>query len=360
MFYNKKEDYRTRKMHLFFILFFYATTVYGMLSGYNYKDDDFIQYANSFQESKSTCAVVHKNGELSGVLIAENLVITAAHGAVHMGKGSPQQTIIGLVALDAEDVYVIFDNKERIKVEKIYIDARYLMQDKAEYGKYDVAFFKLEKRVKKRKPITLAKKLCVDKNNASFVVISHGMSDQTSFLDFLYKKPYVRRAFALTEWSPFYVNMKSPGNVEFIRSLLYSSIFFDARKTYQENLGIDAENTLQRTMEALKKWYDQDRPPFALALPGTSGAPIFLNNHQELSLLGLVVAYAPIQQNTMLRSDTHQYLLMNPQAAVGNFQTIFCLLYKENVLENTHTHIMLELDPIVQKVLNLVEGVYSF
>lgn len=340
-------------MHLFFVIFFYVTTAYGMLSGFNYKDQDFIDYANKFKESDATCAVVDSKGELSGVLITDNLVITAAHGAVHMGRDS-QQTIIGLVALKADDVYVVFDNKERIKVETIYVDARYLTEDKAEYGKYDIAFLKLEKPVKKKRPIHLAKRLCIDKNNASFVVISHGMSDQTSFFDFLFKRKYIRRAFALTEWSPFYVQMKSTGNVEFIRSLLYSSIFFDARKTYQENLNIDAENTLQRTMEALRKWYEHDRPPFALALPGTSGAPIFLNDTENgLILVGLVVAYAPIQQNTILGKNAHQYLLMNPKVAVGNFQTIFCLLYKENVLDNTQDHISLELDPIVQKIIFL-------
>lgn len=340
---------------IIFTLFLCYDCAFGMIAGYNFKDKDFIKYANQFKESDAACAIVYPQGELSGVLIRNDLVITAAHGAVHMGPQIFSRNIFGFVTLKADNVYVIFNNSERVKVDKIYVDARYLTEDKAEYGKYDIAFLKLEKRVKKNAPVSLHAKICLSKNASSFVVVSHGMSDQRSFLDSIIGRSYKRRAFALLEWSAFYVQMRSIGNIDFKRSLLYSSIFFDARKTYVENLPLDADNTDQRTMDALRQWYNMDRPPYALALPGTSGSPIFLKNHDDsLTLIGLVVAYAPIRQNTVIKGDLHTYLLANPKAAIGKFQTIFCLLYKENVLENTDSNISFTLDPIVEKMLSQI------
>ncbi|CAO5675262.1 MAG: hypothetical protein NEHIOOID_00499 [Holosporales bacterium] len=340
-------------MIFLYILFASFNFAYGMIAGYTYQEKDFINYANQFKESDAACAIVYPQGELSGVLIRDDLVITAAHGAVNMGPQSFQKNIVGFVTLKADNVYVIFNNSERVKVDSVYVDGRYLTEDKAEYGKYDIAFLKLEKPVKKHKPVPLSPKICLSKQTASFVVVCHGMSDHRSFLDSIIGRSYKRRAFALLEWSAFYVHMRSLGNVDFNRSLLYSSIFFDARKTYVENLPIDADNTDQRTMEALRLWYEADRPPYALALPGTSGSPIFLKNtDQSLTLIGLVVAYAPIRQNTIIKGDLHTYLLTNPKAAIGKFQTIFCLLYKENVLENTQTHVSFTLDPIVVKILS--------
>lgn len=314
-----------------------------MVPGYNYTNDDFIKFADNFEESKSCCAIISRDArsELSGVLITKNLVATAAHGLTSLfGKKEIVQSGTGFIEVKLNETYVQFDEKKRFRVKSAYVDQRYLFEeDKAEFGKYDIAFLRLEYPVLDRPSIPLEENLDVPQD-PTFIVISHGTSDLSSFFDFLtFWKPgltFLKRAFSLVEWTPFVSPKTSNEDVKFIRTLLYSSIFFDARKTYRP-YDVDADPIHQRTMDAVLNWKKNDQPPFALSLPGTSGSPVFLKTKGKLNLIGLVVAYAPVNGQFLAPKGTSELdrILRNPKNAIGQYQTVLALFYKQNTLQNS-------------------------
>lgn len=324
-------------------IFLNVAPLFSMVPGYNYTNDDFIKFADNFEESKSCCAILSQDArsQLSGVLVTKNLVATAAHGLTPLFQRKEiVQTGTGFVEVRLNETYVQFDKTKRVRVKSAYVDQRYLFEeDKTEFGKYDIAFLRLEYPVLDRRSIPLEENLDVPKD-PTFIVISHGTSDLSSFWDYLtFWKPsvtFLKRAFSLLEWTPFVSSKISNEDVKFIRTLLYSSIFFDARKTYRP-YDINAAPIHQRTMDAIANWKNNGQSPFALSLPGTSGSPVFLKIEGKLHLIGLVVAYAPLNGQFSAPKGTSEldHILRNPKRAIGQYQTVLALFYKQNTLQNS-------------------------
>ncbi|PIZ32372.1 MAG: hypothetical protein COY39_05720 [Alphaproteobacteria bacterium CG_4_10_14_0_8_um_filter_37_21] len=349
-------------MLYFLILIFSLSALHAMVPGHNFTDDDFIQYAKKIPEAKSCCLIYSQDSQsqFSGVLIAPNVIATAAHGLVSILANNPPQLVRnGFVSVPLHNTYAQFDEGKSYRVHSAYIDQRYLDGDHALASRYDIAFITLERPILDRASIPLLPELDMPQD-VTFTVVSHGISDLQSFWDVLkfWKPPitFLKRAYDLLEWTPVSSPRILGEDIQLIRTLAYSSIFFDARKTYRPYTVYD-KSTFQRTMNAVYKWQKNGRPPFALALPGTSGAPVFARIHNTLYLAGVIVAYAPIKGNFLAPHGTSELkrILHNPKAAIGEYHTIFALFYKENTttksaLKDGTTFVI---DPNVKKILGM-------
>ncbi|HCU07352.1 MAG TPA: hypothetical protein DIC42_07260 [Holosporales bacterium] len=334
----------------------------AMAPGYNFTNDDFIEYAKKIPEARSCCLIYSQDSQaqLSGVLIAPHIIATAAHGLTSILSNKPSRLVQkGFVSVPLQNSFVQFDKNTAYRANFAYIDARYLDGEYAAASRYDIAFITVEWPVIDRPAIPLLPILDIPKD-VTFTIVSHGTSDLNSFWDILkFWKPsitFLKRAYDLLEWTPVSSPRVLKEDIQLIRTLAYSSIFFDARKTYRPYTVYD-NSIFQRTMGAVYKWQQNGRPPFALALPGTSGSPVFARINQKLYLIGIVVAYAPIKGQFLAPNGTSelQKILYNPKAAIGEYHTIFALFYKENTTDHSTfpggSNFML--DPNVQRILGM-------
>lgn len=339
----------------------------AMVPGYNFTNDDFIEYAQKIPEARSCCLIYSQDSQaqLSGVLISPYIIATAAHGLTPILANKPARLVQKrFVRVPLLNSFVQFDKKIAYRANFAYIDARYLDGEYAEASRYDIAFITLDRPVVDRPAIPLLPILDIPKD-VTFTVVSHGTSDLNSFWDILkFWKPkptFLKRAYDLFEWTPVSAPRVLKEDIQLIRTLAYSSIFFDARKTYRPYTVYD-KAIFQRTMCAVYKWQQSGRPPFALALPGTSGSPVFARINHKLYLVGVIVAYAPIKSKFLAPDGTSelQKILYNPKAAIGAYHTIFALFYKENTTSHSAfpegAHFML--DPNVQRILG-IQNAYS-
>lgn len=342
------------------MLVFFFCPLKAMVPGYNFTDDDFIKYAKKIPEAKSCCLIYSQDSQaqLSGVLIAPNVIATAAHGLVSILANNPPRLVReGFVSVPLKNTFVQFDKDKTSRAHSAYIDQRYLDGEHAAASRYDIAFIVLDRPVLDRQPIPLLPELDTPKD-ITFTVVSHGTSDLNSFWDVLkFWKPsitFLKRAYDLLEWTPVSSPRILREDINLVRTLAYSSIFFDARKTYRPYSVYDS-SIFQRTMCAIYKWQKTGRPPFALALPGTSGSPVFARIKDKLYLAGIVVAYAPIKGSFLAPFGTSELkkILHDPKAAIGEYQTIFALFYKEDTTNNSEFDggFSFVIDPNVQKIL---------
>lgn len=348
-----------------FIITLMTSFVQAMVPGHNFSNKDLIEYAQKFKQSNASCMIISQDsgGQLSGVLIAPNVVATAAHGMVGALHNSPYNIALkGLIKVTLSDTYIQFHEHEPMRKAKYaLIDQRYLDGGLSRTTRYDIAFIILQNPVFDKPPAPLAKKLALPKQ-AIFTVISHGNSDIRSIWDRLIfwrtQHTFIKRAFSLLEWAPYIRSSSmSMDDIQMIRTLSYASLFFDARKTFK-SFTIHDDPIYQRTMQAIENWNQNGRPPFALALPGTSGSPVFAHIEGGLALFGIISAFAPMREFLAPRGTSElEKILHNPKGAIGKYQTIFASLYKENthiILEGDY--IYFELDPIVVDILNAYMG----
>lgn len=332
--------------------------------GYNFTQNDFVEYAKRIPEARSCCLIYSQDSQaqLSGVLISPYVIATAAHGLTSILANKPSRLVQkGFVRVPLHNSFVQFDESAVYRANFAYIDARYLDGDYAETSRYDISFITLERPVIDRPAIPLLPKLDIPQD-VTFTVVSHGTSDLNSFWNILtFWKPgitFLKRAYDLLEWTPVSSPRVLKEDIQLIRTLAYSSIFFDARKTYRPYTVYD-NAIFQRTMCALYQWQKNGRPPFALALPGTSGSPVFVRIDQKLYLIGIVVAYAPIKGKLLAPDGTSelQKILYNPKAAIGEYHTIFALFYKENTIDPSlfSEGSNFVLDPNVQRILHIIK-----
>jgi hypothetical protein len=344
------------------ILLPFISVCQAMVPGYNFTNEDFIEYAKKIPEARSCCLIYSQDSQaqLSGVLIAPHIIATAAHGLTSiLAKTPPRLVQKGFVGVSLNNTFVQFDQNTAYRGDFAYIDARYLDGEYAQASRYDIAFIILERPIVDRPAIPLLTTLNIPKD-VTFTVVSHGTSDLNSFWDILkfweHSITFLKRAYDLLEWTPVSSPRVLTEDIQLVRTLAYSSIFFDARKTYRPYTIYD-NSIFQRTMCAVYKWQKNGRQPFALALPGTSGSPVFARINQKLYLIGIIVAYAPIKGQFLAPNGTSelQKILYNPKAAIGEYHTIFALFYKENTTNRSlfPERASFILDPNVHKMLGI-------
>jgi hypothetical protein len=122
---------------------------------------------------------------------------------------------------------------------------------------------------------------------------------------------------------------------------MLSSIFFDsANELPKEKPGINESESTQRRYFALKSWM-KDKRPYGLALPGTSGAPVFVETKilgtRRINFFGLIMGYATLGEEMNLLSKNNEELAKNPKNAYNKYQTIITTPFRLNMQPKANT-----------------------
>ncbi|RZI47127.1 trypsin-like serine peptidase [Candidatus Finniella inopinata] len=303
--------------------------LHAMLSDGIHQQRDYEDLANESTEFDSTCYVLDHKAQISqtGVLIAPDLVATAAHGVIEMIQKRQQEPMNQ--PLPVEQVDVTFINNGQIFTAQaacVLVDARYT-ENSGLQAKHDIALIKLKQPIHHIRPAKLFEKKTVPSQSV-LTVVSFGMADQP-------KNPAIKRAFRLYERDTYHVGGLDEEELASKRSLLQSSLFFKPDKKLTQPSEQADEETI-RVFDATQNWIKDGEKPYALALPGTSGAPVFVriteNGKTEDYLFGVVTSFAHLSGQFQAPKGVpeDEYILTRRQQSFNNYQTIFALFYKED------------------------------
>ena len=164
--------------------------------------------------------------------------------------------------------------------------------------------------------VTKIKKALLIQNPLLLTVLTYGSSDENSFfsdLDISKESNSQLRGFYLFELDEYFSSTDND-IFEEERPFLLSSIFFSEKRYGEEAL---------RTKEAISNWKYFNKLPYAMALPGTSGSPVFIKIGNEDCLLGMVVAYGNTDGSKVFKD-------INLSDAISKMHTIIIPLYRKN------------------------------
>lgn len=290
----------------------------------------------------------------SGVLVSPTLFVTAAHGVIN--NKNPSSLHIGFESP--------LNHKKTVRVKKITFHPHY---DENESGLFDMAILELEESVKNIKPIPFMASQGLSEP-FDLIVVTFGSKDVFEGL------PIYRRAFYLLETDLYYYPDRTP---DFKESVAFSSVFFSPYlKGNPQPLvsWIDSilnffslphdssasfappKNTEQstRSKKAYDRWVEKGKPPYALALPGSSGAPVFIKINDVYYLFGLITSFSHLTLHTFQNpyGDEANYILSrNKKDIFGKYQTVFSSFYtREQVGKNKYNF------AIDQNIQSIVAG----
>jgi hypothetical protein len=271
----------------------------------------------------------------SGVLVCKNIVLTAAHGMqLLLNAKYPMKDFGNYVLITPKKLYVTFstapNSKVQYKVESVLLESRYVRFEVGEQHKYDIAILKLSKPVEGITPVAINNELAFEAD-VPMQVQTWGNADLPH--------KQIKRGFYFFEWVLFFPNQDEDPLAN-LRTVMLSSIFFEPADVLPQKPDLNASESVQRRYFALKSWLQHKRP-YGLALPGTSGAPVYIettvNGKTTLNLFGLVMGYAPIGEENMLLSKDSEKLSQNPKAAYNKYQTIITTPFRLNMQPNANT-----------------------
>jgi hypothetical protein len=316
---------------LSFCLWFQAD---AMLYDGIHNQDQYENLAKSDEAFQAACCIFdQKNGiQQSGVLIKSDMVATAAHGIVETLKrnssitNNPKYKIFKV-----DNIKVFFDingHRYEAEVDKVIIDNRYLVNDLGEEAKFDMAFLKLKKSINYIRPATLMPDGFLG-NDHPMVVVSYGNIDN--------KNLHSKRAFYLLESHPYHHGYSEFDFMKSSRSINLSSIFFKAEEFLKRPNEISDDESVIRSYYANQSWKKAGKPPYAMGLPGTSGAPVFITVEDEYCqkktyLIGIVTSFANLSGEflTYKGKQEVEHILKKPQEAYNRYITILALFYKQS------------------------------
>ena len=349
-------------MAKYFALFFLAVCglvvpVQAMLSDGVHQQRDYQNLAGENVAFDAACQIVDQKALISqtGVLIAPNLVATAAHGVVEMIQ--KRQLVLGNNPLPVDQVQVTFIQNGQVfavDVDCVLVDARYT-ENSGLQAKHDIALVKLKCPVYHIQPAKIFDKKTIP-TQALLTVVSFGMADQP-------RQPTIKRAFRLYERDTYHLGGLDDEGLASKRSLLQSSLFFKPNEKLTQPSEQADEETI-RVFDATQNWLKDGKKPYALALPGTSGAAVFVrvevNGKTEDYLFGIVTSFAHLSGRFQAPKGEaeHDYILSHPQKAFNNYQTIFALFYQEDTNPLTYDKKTRSyfLDPTFVKILQRIES----
>jgi hypothetical protein len=325
---------------------FCIAAAFAMVADGVHKDADYIAQAKINAAFESACSV---HDDLShtmqtGILIAPDVVATAAHGVAHMVKARGIANMDESKAAPVKGVFIALQNGGRVGCSHVIIDHRYLDNAAGVEAKYDIAFLKLERPLTGYTLPVLHKTVVVDKTKPAYVVTLGNMD-----------APYlngVARAFTLHEFDFFHSNPYDNDTLDEKRSVLVSSLFFAPADQPLQTSPMDSEEK-QRQADALQHWLRAGKLAYGLALPGTSGSAVFmhLKDSPTLALVGIVTSYARLGGGG---EDASRILLQNITTTQNHYQTIFALLYRENTLQGDASCFHLVADPYTHYMIQLL------
>lgn len=305
-----------------------------MVSDGVHSQKDYVNLGKERSSFESACSVHDKKTLISqtGVLIAPNVVATAAHGIASILAKSDSAVKSATTIVPVEDLTVTFDTNGWCSVyhaESVLIDSRYLNNLPGVEAKYDIAFIKLKEDVKGIEPAKVFSSAEVPVNSPLYVV-TFGNVD-------LSENSLLKRAFKLYEMDTFFSHPFDEEALALNRSVLVSSLFFRPDENLRKP-SLSSDETTIRTYEATQNWLKDGKGPYGLALPGTSGAPVFitliLNGKKQDYLFGMVTSFAHLSGHHQAPKGQpeYQYILENRKKILGEYQTIFALFYEEDNL----------------------------
>jgi hypothetical protein len=205
---------------------------------------------------------------------------------------------------------------------------RYYTTEFPMQGKYDILFFKLKKPVKSVKPVPLFEELEI-KRVPPLYVATFGTADIPQ------GAPVHRRAFMLPESDIFSVAGRDPEALYDFKTVMMGSIFFEPKDDLKPVPLHGPEKDL-RTYEANLQWHKLNKPPYALTLPGSSGAPVFITVTEKglpkTYVFGLIQSYSHLSTSTFKHAsgerETRRLLKGKRHKLYGHYQSVFCIPYK--------------------------------
>jgi len=294
----------------------------AMLSDGIHTPEDYIKFVETQEAFKASCFVYDHFRHIlqTGVLIAPDIVMTAAHGFeghVHL-KG----IIVGF------GDRVSHNAAQNYEVKALRTHPRYYSTEFPIQGKYDMVFLKLTKPVEHVQPVPLFDEEVLN-DIPPLYVATFGSADIP------HGAPVQRRAFVLPEADVFSITGRDPEALYDFKTVMMGSIFFEPNDHLKPVKPHGPERAL-RTYKANLQWGKLLKPPYALALPGSSGAPVFINltknNQQKTYVFGLIQSFSHLSASSFRHpagtQETHHLLTTPRNKLYGRYQSIFCIPYK--------------------------------
>ena len=303
------------------VIFFSLCLELGaMVSSSTVQEHQQLVYESPYHESAALITDNALGFSQSGVLVRKNIVLTAAHGMqLLLSAKYPIKDLGSYILITPKELYVTFSidpqTKFSYKVETVLLDSRYIRFEVGDQHKYDIADIPNQK---------------------------------------------IKRGFYFFEWALFFPN-KDEDPLANLRTVMLSSIFFAPADTLPPKPNINDFESVQRRYFALKSWLKYKRP-YGLALPGTSGAPVYIetiaNGKRSLSLFGLVMGYASISEETAMVSKNTEDLSKNISKVYNQYQTIITTPFRLNMQPSANTtekkHFILD-----KRYLRMIDGLSS-
>jgi hypothetical protein len=337
--------------------FLMSLSLTAMVASGSTKEHLSLAYNSPFHEAATLITDRNLGFTQSGVLVRDNIVITAAHGMqLLLNAKYPMKDLGSYVLITPKQLTVTFsislNHDATYNVEYVLLDSRYIRFEPGDQHKFDIAILKLSQPVYDITPVSIEAELVLEPD-APMLVITWGNADMPS------KK--LKRGFCLYEWSLFFPNLDEDALANY-RTVMLSSIFFEpADQLPKETPGVNEPESVQRRYFALKSWMN-DKRPYGLALPGTSGAPVFVETRilgkREFHLFGLVMGYATLGEEMVLLSKNNEDFAKDPRNAYNKYQTIITTPFRLNMQPSANTtnnkHFAIE-----ARYLKMIDGLSS-
>jgi hypothetical protein len=313
---------------ILFVCCVFLSATRAMLSDGIHQSEDYVEFAQTQEAFKASCYVYdHRQHTLqTGVLIAPDIVMTAAHG-FEDDHGPDGKLRLGGVIVGFGDT-LSHDSEHNYKVRSLRTHPRYYRTHFPLQAKYDMAFLRLSKPVKGVKPVPLFEEKVLEQIPALHVA-TFGAADLPR------GTPPQRRAFVLPEADVFSISGKDPEALYDFKTVMMGSIFFAPKDSLKSVARHAAEKEL-RTYIANQQWHQLNKPPYALALPGSSGAPVFItlieNGVPKTYVFGIIQSFSHLAGASFRHGsgdqETHRILTKRREKIYGLYQSVFCIPYK--------------------------------
>lgn len=294
----------TKKITFFLFFCIYVSlddAAHAMVSSNLYTHQDYVKLAQNEKIYETACAITDPStgANQSGVLISKNIVATAAHGVVHILDLKNIPIHDETVAIPVKNLFVTFTKPYQLKVEvtHVLVSPQYVTKVMGKEAKYDIAFLKLKNPIDHITIPDFYNATSIDITMPAYVV-TLGTLGSPEFT------PLVARAFALLEFDHIYIHQLDEDTLATNKPILLSSIFFNPEENF--NTTKDDE-IISRNKTALKQWKKHNKPPYGLALYGSSGAPVFahiqVGKQKKLALIGIITGFAPLGEKSFTKNQ---------------------------------------------------------
>jgi hypothetical protein len=300
----------------------FLSSTHAMLSDGIHQPKDYLKFAETQEAFRASCFVYDHFRHIlqTGVLITPDIVMTAAHGFegnVHLA---------GIIVGFGDTVS--HQSPQNYKVKALRTHPRYYNTPFPMQGKYDIVFLKLTAPVQGVQPVPLFEEKVFNQIPPLYVA-TFGSADIP------HGAPVQRRAFVLPETDIFSITGRDPEALYDFKTVMMGSVFFEPNDHLKPVKPHGPEREL-RTYQANLQWRKLNKPPYALALPGSSGAPVFMNvmenGKMKTYVFGLIQSFSHLSASSFRHAlgdqETQHLLKTKRQKLYGHYQSVFCIPYK--------------------------------